>query len=137
MRILDNVMLLCLLILSICFKSTILNTKRSKEKIVKIVGKTACHSFPKDWWPFTPTTVQDLSLKVTRTIPHGSLHPILPFTLETSETLETLDTSENYNLLNLYDIKPTKFVDFRNSKAYKKLWERTNRGIHWLPPKPT
>lgn len=125
-------MLLCLLILSICFESKIL--KGPKKKVVKMIGKTACHSFPKDWWPFTPTTIQDLSFKVTRTIPHGSLHPILPYT---SETLETTETLKDYNMVKLYYIKPTKFVDYRNSKAYKKLWERTNRGIHWLPPKPT
>lgn len=130
-------MLFCLLILSICFESTILNTKISKKKIVKMIGKTCFHSFPNDWWPFTPTAVQDLSLKVTITIPHGSIHPILPYTSETSGTSGTLETLKDYNMVKFYYIKPTKFVDYRNSKAYKKLWERTNRGIHWLPPKPT
>lgn len=90
-----------------------------------MIGKTACHSYPKDWWPFTPTTTQDVSLKVTRTIPCVSLNPISPYTIESS------------NIRKFYEIKPTKFVDFRKSKAYKKLWQRTHRGLHWLPPKPT
>ena len=116
-------MLLCsFLILSIYFKLTILNTKSSKSKYVKMIGKTVFHSYPNDWWPLTPTTIQSLS--VTRTIPHGSLHPILS------------RTSENHNLSNFQDIKPTKFIDYRNSKAYRLLWERTNRGFHWLPPNP-
>ena len=116
---------LSLLIFTLCFETRMSNTKKSKNKIIKMIGKTACHSYPKDWWPFTPTTIQDVSLKVTRTIPYGSLNPISPYTIESDHTVK------------FYDIKPTKFVDFRKSKAYKRLWERTHRGLHWLPPKPT
>jgi hypothetical protein len=118
-------MLLCLflLIFTLFFEAKFLNAKRSKMKIVKMIGKTSCQPYPKDWWPFTPTTtVQDDHLKVTRTIPYGSLNFILPNTLE------------NYETEKLYEMKPTKFVDFRKSKAYKKLLERTNLGLNWFPP---
>lgn len=111
---------LCLLI---CFKFKILNIKSSKVKNDKRIGKTVYHSYPKDWWPFTPTTNEIVSLKVTKTIPHGSL--ILSY-----------KTGSN-DFIKIYDIKPTKFVDFSKSKAYKRLWQRTHRGLHWLPPKPT
>lgn len=90
-----------------------------------MIGKTAIHSYPKDWWPFIPTTTPDYSLKVTKTIQYGQLLHILPSTISDAK------------FITLYDIKPTKFVDFRKSKAYKNLWKRTNRGSHWLPPKAT
>ena len=38
---------------------------------------------------------------------------------------------------NASKIRPTAFKDFRNSPEYKRIWKRTHRGFHWLPPKPT
>ena len=113
------------LLIFFLFCESILNTKTSKNN-VKMIRKTASHSYPKDWWPFTPTTIQDYSsVTVTRTIPMDKSILSLSYTIHVN------------NNINTYNIKPTKFVDFKKSKAYKNLWKRTHRGLHWLPPKVT
>lgn len=100
------------------------DAKKSPTRTVKMIGKTAIHSFPSDWWPFTPT-IKISGLEVTGTIPQAN------YICMTGSPTYT-------NVLSLkFEIKPTKFVDLTKSKEYKKLWKRTHRGFHWLPPKPT
>ena len=102
--------------------------KRFATKTIKMIGKTVIQSFPSDWWPFIPTTKFVSSLEVTGTIQQAGY---IVLTGSKTCTVNYIAASLNFK------IKPTKFVDFTKSKEYKRLWKRTHRGLHWLPPKPT
>ena len=96
-----------------------------KNKNVKVAGKTVYISYPKDWWPNTESTIQLRSLDATLTIPNAILNTNIPTKTSYSKIPNELKVTSTY------------FVDLRLSKEYLRLWRRTHRGLHWLPPKPT
>ena len=119
-------LLTLLLILSASFCKKHKKIKRVKS--VKIAGKTVCHAYPRDWWPFEPTVrIQESFGDATRTIPTSTIG---------NQMIKTIFIDNLINSNNYYEIKPTKFVDFKKSEEYKRLWKRTHRGFHWLPPTP-
>lgn len=97
----------------------------SQSKRNKVTGKTESRSYPSDSKSFSPT-IQS-SFEPTKIISFDQRIVHFPLTAASS-----IDSNKLSCL-----ITPTKFVDFTKSKAYKQLWRRTHRGIHWLPPKPT
>ena len=100
--------------------------RKTALKTIKMIGKTSIQSFPLDWWPLTPTTTIVKSHEVTGTI------PLKEMAIFGSKTCKI-----KYAATLNHEIRPTKFVDYTKSNEYKKLWKRTHRGLHWLPPKST
>lgn len=99
----------------------------SKRSVNSVNGMTTLHSYPGDLSYFAPTITIKSSFEPTKAITFDPLLVYFPLT--------TLLVINPYKLSCL--ITPTKFVDFTKSKSYTRLWQRTHRGIHWLPPKPT
>ena len=86
-----------------------------------MIRKTEIQKYHMDWWPFTPTTKHIEATRI-ETVKHG-------FAIISASSTPTENNEP------IFTIKPTKFVDFTKTKEYKRLWRRTHRGTHWLPPK--
>lgn len=102
----------------------VISDDKKNIKETKMIGKTPSYSYPTEWFPFTPTIMTEST--VTKFV---AIHGIIKF----SAPKMTLTSTSKTPLI----IIPTKFKDFKKSKEYKRLLRRTNRGTHWLPPKPT
>ena len=112
---------------------------KNKSKNIKMIGKTASFSYPIEWWPFVATKTIPLDIYRTHPTPISiSLPNTFNYNIKT-KTVEVIADKVNANYGDdiKYIIKATIFVDFKKSREYKRLWFRTHRGLHWLPPRPT
>lgn len=89
----------------------------------RMIGKTEYIPIPIEQWLFQPTATEASRTEVMQ--------------VYRDIQIPCLITKANINTSAESKIKPTIFIDFRKSREYKRLWNRTHRGFHWLPPKPT
>jgi hypothetical protein len=105
-----------------------LNGRNNKN--FKMIGKTVYVEYPKDW--------KELAIESTSQIVKADVTQTIPMTIVKDASITPTRTADcNNSNWEKISVTSTEFIDKRLSKEFLRLWRRTHRGLHWLPPKPT